>query len=167
MRFVLVALILAVAPAFGQNPAAACGPAMAQFKVKLDKTPHIAGQPDAGKARIYFIYDAGTAFEHPIGYPTIKIGMDGAWAGANHGDSFFWVDVAPGEHHVCATLQSSLVDPRLELTHFNAAAGRTYFYRTQLLLSGAVEVLELDALDSDEGFYLVSRYPMSLWTPKH
>lgn len=166
MRFVLVALMLAVAPAFGQDPAAACGPASAQFKVNLDRSPHSAGQPEAGKARIYFIHDAATV-AGVVPYPTVKIAMDGVWVGANHGDSFFQVDALPGEHHVCATLQSRLLLPRVELAHFRAEAGKTYFYRTQLLLSGEVEALELQAVDSDEGLYLVSKYPLSLWKPKH
>ncbi len=165
MRIAVLALLLAVAPALAQNPAA-CGPAATNFKVILDKTRHDVAQPEAGKARIYFIHDAGTLYEHPAGYPTVKMGMDGAWSGANHGDSFFWVDVAPGEHHICATLQSSLMDDRVELAHFNAEVGKIYFFRTRLLLSGSVEVLELEPVDSDEGAFLVSRYALGKSKPK-
>ena len=138
-----------------------------QFKVKLDKFPHSAAQLDEGKARIYFIHDAATAGDFtPLVYPTVKVAMDGSWVGGNRGDSFFQVDVTPGEHHICETLQTSIMDPRVELAHFNAEAGRIYFYRTRLLLSGTVEVLELEPIDSDQGAYLVSQYPMSSSKPK-
>ena len=166
MRNAIPVFLLTVSTAFAQSPTAACGPAATNFKVSLDKTRHDVAQPETGKARIYFIHDAGTLYEHPAGYPTVKMGMDGAWNGANHGDSFFWADVAPGEHHLCAALQSSLMDDRVELAHFNAEAGRIYFFRTRLLLSGSVEVLELEPVDSDEGALLVSRYALGKSKPK-
>ena len=50
----------------------------------------------------------------------MKLAVDGAWVGANHGNSYFSVSVEPGEHHVCVTLQSSLVAQRVELAHFTA-----------------------------------------------
>ncbi|MFZ0395185.1 MAG: hypothetical protein WCF17_08905 [Terracidiphilus sp.] len=168
MRIVLAVMILTVAPAFAQNPAAACGPAGTAFKVKLDKSLHSVEPPDAGRARIYFIHDAATAGDiMPLTYPTVKMAMDGSWVGANRGNSFFQVDASPGEHHFCAVLQTSFLDPRVELAHLIVEAGKTYFYRTQLLLSGEVDVLELDPVDSDEGRYLVSTFPMSLSKARH
>jgi len=165
VRIAVCVLLLAAIPAPAQNPPA-CGPVGTSFKVSLDKSHHDVTPPGAGKARIYFIHDAGTAFGRPVAYPTVKMGIDGAWAGANHGDSFFRVDVDPGEHHLCAALQSSLMPGRVELSHLNAEAGKIYFYRTRLLLSGSVEVLELEPADSDEGAYMVSRYPLSRSKPK-
>jgi len=92
--------------------------------------------------------------------------MDGAWVGANHNDSYFTISVEPGEHHLCATLQSSFVDNRVELAHFRAAAGKTYFYRTRLVMSKEVELLELEPIDSDQGKYLIASFPLSISTPK-
>lgn len=71
-----------------------------------------------------------------------------------------------GEHHICTTLQSSMVKPRLALAHFTAKAGKSYYFRTQLVLSGTVELLELQLLDSDLGRYLVSVFPMATATEK-
>jgi len=51
--------------------------------------------------------------------------MDGAWVRANHGNSYFALSVEPGEHHVCVTLQSSLVAQRVELAHFTAEAEKS------------------------------------------
>jgi len=165
MKVALVTLLLA-ASSFAQGPApptAACGPAMS-FKVKLDSSAHMMEQPDPGKARIYFFQDAGTNVT--LGYPTVKIGIDGAWLGANHGNSYFSVLVAPGEHHVCVTLQSSLVAQRVELTHFTAEADKAYYYRTRLVLSRSVELLELEAIDVDQAKYLIASFPLSVSSPK-
>ena len=164
--FVLVMLL--AASAFAQSPAdaspAACGPENVSFKVKLDESRHALAQPDQGKARVYFFHDAGTG--STLGYPTVKLAMDGAWVSANHGNSYFSLSVEPGEHHVCVTLQSSLVAQRVELAHFTAEAGKVYFYRTRIVMSRAVELLELDAIDSDQGKYLVASIPLSVSSPK-
>jgi hypothetical protein len=156
---------------FGQSGTspwpAACGPAQASFKVKLDDSQHTLLPPENGKARIYFIHEAGLPFTRlSLGYPTSKFAVDGTWIGADHGDSYFSASVDPGQHHMCATLQSSLVDDRVELTHFVAEAGKSYYYRTRLVLSGSVELLELQAIDSDQGEYLVRQYPLSIFKPK-
>jgi hypothetical protein len=65
------------------------------------------------------------------------------------------------ESIMCApTLQTSLVyDKRTELAHFRAEAGKVYYYRTRLVMSRAVELLELDPIDSDQGRYLVASLP--------
>jgi hypothetical protein len=166
MRAALVALLFA-ASAFAQAQstvsAAGC-PGDVSFKVHLDNARHTLAQPQKGKALIYFIHDAGA--DNGIAYPTVKIGLDGAWVGANHGDSYFSVSVSTGEHHVCATLQSSMVDQRVELAHFTAESGQVYFCRTRLLLSRAIELLELDRIDSDQGAYLIASYPLSVSHPK-
>ncbi len=96
----------------------------------------------------------------------MKLAMDGAWVGANHGNSYFSVSVEPGEHHVCVTLQSSFVAQRVELAHFTAEAGKTYYYRSELVTSRSVELLELDPIDSDQGKYLIDSFPLSVSTPK-
>jgi hypothetical protein len=167
MKIALVALLFA-ATALAQGPSvaptAACGPDNVSFKVKLDDTQHTLAQPEPGKARVYFIHDAGTWAL--FAYPTTKHGLDGVWVGANHGNSYFSVSIEPGEHHLCTTLQSSIVDDRVELTHLKAEAGRIYYYRTRLVLSRSVELLELEPIDSDQGKYLIASFPLSISTPK-
>jgi hypothetical protein len=152
----------------GMRYAAACGTQATNFKVKLDDSQHGPLIPQPGMAQIYFIHEAGTEFDsgRSIGYPTTKYGVDGSWAGANHGDSWFAFPVAPGEHHLCANLQSSLVSQRVELTHFTAEAGKSYFFRSRLVLSGSVELLSFQPADSDEGALLVSSLPMATASAK-
>jgi hypothetical protein len=165
---VAVLVMVFAASAFAQSPAdastAACGPENVSFNVKLDRSQHALANPDQGKARVYFLHDAGTG--STLGYPTVKVAMDGAWVGANHGNSYFFLSVEPGEHHVCVTLQSSLVAQRVELAHFAAEAGKVYYYRTRLVMSRSVELLELGAIDNDQGKYLVASTPLSISSPK-
>lgn len=167
MRIALVMPLFA-ASAFAQAPptasTAACGPEKVSFKEKLDESQHTLAQPDPGKARVYFFHDAGTSIS--LGYPTVKLAMDGAWVGANLGNSYFSVSVEPGDHHVCVTLQSSLVDQRMELAHFTAEAEKVYYYRTRLVMSRSVELLELDLIDSDQAKYLIASVSLSVSNPK-
>ncbi|MFZ1919138.1 MAG: hypothetical protein WAU58_16305 [Terriglobales bacterium] len=166
---VIVVILFAIF-GFAQAPPAAfpaaCGPEKVSFKVTRDDSQHSLAQPDPGKARVYFIHDAGTG--GTLGYPTVKVAMDGAWVGANHGESYFSVSAEPGEHHVCVTLQSSLVGQRVGLVHFTAEADKIYYYRTQLLVTGrgSIELLELDPIDSDQGKYLIGSFPLSVSSPK-
>jgi hypothetical protein len=151
---------------FGQSlsTASACGPDSISLSVHLHKNPPPPAPLQPGKALVYFIHESGTPVE--LGYPTTLIGMDGAWAGANHGDSYFFINVDPGEHHVCAALQSSFVNQRVELAHFTAEAGTAYYFRTRLILSRSVELLELEPVDSDQGKYLAATFPLSESKPK-
>jgi hypothetical protein len=168
MRIAWIALLFAASAIAQTSPAAptsACGPGNVSFKVKLDDSHQTAAQLEPGKALVYFIHDSG-ALLGMVAYPTTKIGVDGAWAGANHGDSYFAASVAPGEHHVCATLQTSFYDTRAEHTHFNAEAGKVYYFRTRLISSRSVELLELESVDSDQGRYLIAQYPLSISQPK-
>jgi hypothetical protein len=164
VAFILLLAACAFAQAPPAPPAPACPSEDISFKVKLDDSQHTLTPPERGKARVYFIHDAGTNSQ--LGYPTVKLAIDGTCIGANHGNSYFSVSVAPGEHHVCVSLQSTLVAQRVELAHFTAEAAKVYYYRTRLVMSRAVELLELAPLDSDQGTYLVASFPLSVSTPK-
>jgi hypothetical protein len=164
IALVLLSTPLALAQVPPAGPPSACGPENASFNVKRDDAQHSLTPADPGKARVYFIHDAGSGWT--AGYPTVKIAVDGSWVGANHGNSYFSVSVDPGEHHVCVALQSSLVGQRLELAHFTAAPDTVYYYRTRLVLSRSVELLDLEPIDSDQGKYLIESFPAALSKPK-
>jgi hypothetical protein len=167
MKVAIIALLF-TASAFAQSqdasPRAACGQENVSFKVKLNDAPQAPTQPDPGKALIYFIHESGEA--SLVAYPTTKVALDGAWIGANHNDSFFFVSVDPGEHHICATLQSSFFAGGLELAHLSAEAGKTYYYRTRFIVSRNVELLDLQQIDADQGKYLAASFPLSVSKPK-
>jgi hypothetical protein len=168
MKAALLVFALATV-AWPQNPNAfpsSCGDGT-NFKVKLQSAPPAQVLPPAGKAQVVFIHDTGdVSGSGLLWYPTSRYALDGAWAGANHGSSWFAVPIAPGEHHVCTDLQTSVAGQRTELAHFTAVAGQTYYFRTRLILSRAVELLDLEQIDSDQGAYLTRIYLLSIATAK-
>lgn len=163
----LVLLIAAPTLALGQSsdPSAACGAAGASFEIKLNRAHQTAESPEPGKAQVYFIQDTGVRVTFGV-YPTTLIGMDGAWVGAYKNDSFFFVAVDPGEHHFCSNLDSISTGHQRQLVHFTAEPGKTYYFRTRLLLAQGLIYPELSPIDSDEGRYLVASYPLSVSHPK-
>jgi hypothetical protein len=173
MKVVLVTILFA-SSAFAQSPTAvapACGPKSVIFDVSknLDDTHHTLAQPEPGTARIYFIEDDGPLGNHQ--HYTIKIGLDGAWVGAYKQNSYFYVSVEPGEHHVCANVQSSgQAGANVALAHFTAEPGKVYYFRTQFIPDESASViyayLELDQPDSDQAKYLIASYPLSVSNPR-
>jgi hypothetical protein len=126
----------------------ACGLQDAKFEVKSDKSQHPAPTPEEGKALIYFIAD---------GHLTTPIGVDGKWVGAVNDGKYFFVPIDPGEHHICAMLQSFMIRrvltwlPRVSVHSLKAEPGGTYYFRARLVGISTGFVLQLDQLDSDEG----------------
>lgn len=172
MNKMLAVLFLSCVPLFAQSrpapPSSACGNLHVSLAVDLDESSHVIQAPDPGKARIFFIEDTG--LRGNLGYPTTRIGIDGTWAGANKKNSYFSVDVDPGEHHLCLAVQSAFArwaPEVIELSHLNAAAGQTYFYRSRIISSQyGPEYLSFDPVDSDEAKYLIATYPLSTSRPK-
>lgn len=74
-----------------------CGPQDVKYEVKTDESQHPAPTPEDGKALIYFVAD---------GHLTSIFGFDEKWEGAVDGGRYFFVSIEPGEHHVCAMLQT-------------------------------------------------------------
>jgi len=156
-------LLLLVSPALAQtkasitSPPSSCGPASVQFDVKRDQT-HPPSELEPGMALVYVVANA----------ETIRVGLDGAWIGANRGNSHFSFSVAPGEHHLCSNVQSKSADysSLYSLANFTAEAGRIYYFRTRVWTSPTSVFLDLDALNSDEGRYLVTETPTVIFHSK-
>jgi Protein of unknown function (DUF2846) len=159
-----VAVALFAAPLFSQtqlaSALAACGESTVSMAVNLDDKQHALAQPETGKALIYFIQDIGQA--GTLAYPTTKIGIDGKWVGANKKNSWFAVAVDPGEHHLCAEIQSSFVAPEAELAHLTAEAGKVYYFRTRIIFAErTAEYFSLAPVDSDEANFQIAAYPQA------
>ncbi len=175
MRSVIVVMLFAVS-VFAQNQSvvtAACGPKGTRFDVKRDESQHTLALPEPGKARVYFVQDIGEV--NCLGSClTTRIGLDGAWVGANQYNSYFSVSVEPGEHHVCASPQSRFAPATsshyagilLALAHFTAEAGKVYYFRTRSFGGQYQKLFDIDALDSDQARYLIVNYPLSVSQPK-
>lgn len=157
---VVWALALMAAPmALGQAPVAAdagCGAAGVSFRVEA-ATGGMPAAPPAGKALVVFIEkDVGASIA-----ATSLAGMDGQWMGATHGNAWFAFEADPGVHHLCAQTHFSIWvggDSEEALLHFNAQAGRTYYFEAKNLAFSAERQADvsLTPVDGDEGRYLVS-----------
>lgn len=152
------------------RPRASCGLSSVQFEVKNEKKHSIA-QPAPDKALVYVIENLRAGCF--LCDTTTKIGLDGSWMGATKGNSYISFALDPGEHHLCANLQS---DPggsdATSLARFTADAGGIYYFRVRLTDrsnsgKGGVEwALDLDPLDSDQGRFLIESYESSSYRKK-
>lgn len=142
--------------------ASACGPKDVTFTVRMDLSQAPA-EPEPGKARVAFIQDGGPWGDHQ--HYVMKIGLEGAWVGAYKQNSYFTVSVDPGEHHVCANVQSkSSFGLLLALAHFTAEPGKIYYFRTRFFggmpgIESAPPYVDLETVDSDEAKYLMASFP--------
>jgi hypothetical protein len=151
----IAAIFLLSCCAFGQDKAAVsateagCGPQDAKFEAKSDASQHPVPSPEDGKALIYFVAD---------GRLTSPFGVDGKWVGAVNGGRYFFVAIEPGEHHICAMLQSFLPlrGPKVSVHSLKAESGGTYYFRTRMVGISSGFVLQLDQLDADEGRWFVA-----------
>jgi hypothetical protein len=174
MKVALVVLFV-VSAAWAQDKpmatavAPGCGAIDVKFDVKADKAQHPITQAEGGKAVVYFVED-DTHFQSTP-KPTTRIGLDGTWVGANHGNSYFYFTVEPGEHHLCASWQSTVgIGSRNKsaAAHFTAEAGGVYYFsvKNSWLRDSMILGIELVPLDSDEGQLLASKFSYSTFHPK-
>jgi len=140
-----------------------CGPQNVKYEVKTDESQHPTPTPEDGKALIYVVAD---------GHLTSIFGFDEMWVGAVNGGinggRYFFVSIEPGEHHVCAMLQSFLPErgPRVSVHSLKAEPGGTYYFRTRMVGISTGFVLQLDQLDPDEGRWFVAWSKFSTSHPK-
>jgi hypothetical protein len=162
---IALAVFLFSISAFGQNASliAACGPQETQFRVDVVAATGQPSQPqtDPAKALVYVIEDQKYKLMRDV---TTRVGVDGAWVGANRGNSYLFFAVPPGEHHLCTDWTSDFVPGGrlISLTSFTAEAGQTYYFRART--SGAKDekpAIDLDPLNTDEGKFLVASLRLS------
>jgi hypothetical protein len=143
MKTVLVVslFVLSAAPALAQDQAmaaraaAGCGSDNVQYDVKTDKSQHPLGQVPDGKALIYIFEQEKTDAEaFKIGAVTIRVGLDGQWIGANHGNTYFYFPVDPGDHSICANWQSSIgkLAKQASAASLSAEAGQSYYFQVRV-----------------------------------
>ncbi len=174
MKAILAILILTSSIAVAQEKAPGtavapgCGQSNGQFDVKTDKHQHPMTRPEGGKALVYFIEDDTKFLSRPN--PTTRVGVDGVWVGATHGDSYLYFAVAPGEHHLCASWQSAVIlgaGHQGAAAHFRAEDGGVYYFRVKNSWSREYPAdIEFGALDSDEAQLLMSKFSLSTSHPK-
>ncbi len=166
--------VLAQDDAASARAAAGCGPAQVNFDVKTDKNQHPSPKPEAGKALIFVIEDAKTNdLGFRIGGITTKVGLDGAWIGANQNQSYFFYSVDPGDHRLCANWQSS-IGSRARVgaaASFTADANKVYYFRTKIYVltdekDSRPPMMKLERIDPAEAQLLISSASLSTSHPK-
>jgi hypothetical protein len=173
--FLFFASSLAVSASANAQLPPGCGPTKIELNVKTQDGQHAAPDPAPGKALIVFLQD--DAKYEIVPRPTTRFGIDGAWVGATHANSFFSVSIDPGEHHLCANWQSPgmlIHARRTAVAHFTAEAGKTYYFRARDVAltdsKGAViaapEIKFEQVADSDEAQLLMNSFALSMSYPK-
>lgn len=178
MKSMLVVSLLTMlaVPVFAQDQATAartaagCGADNVQFDVKTDKSQHPLGQTPSGKALVYvFEVERTDAQLFKIGAVTIRIGLDGQWVGANHGNTYFYFPVDPGDHNLCANWQSTLgrISKLASAVSLTAETGQVYYFLTKVdERSHDHPAVWMEAVDPAEAKLLIASASLSDFHPK-
>jgi hypothetical protein len=145
-----------------------CGDDKIKFDVKTEGDQPAPAGPAEGKAQIVFIENENSKFSL-FSDVTVRFGMDGAWVGANYGNSYFALTVDPGVHHLCASWQSALerLQKNVDLTSLTAEPGQVYYFAAQVTLNSRDNpTFGLSQLNEDEGKYRVKESKLSTSKPK-
>lgn len=144
----------------------ACGDDKVKFDVTATKGQPAPSAPGAGLAQIVFI---GTVVKENLAFCVgcdvlTRLGLDGAWVGANKGNTYFSYDVTPGVHHVCTNWDSRLafLANKIGVASFTAEPGNVYYFQAKILMkmenldtAQMDQRLNLVALNEDEAKYLM------------
>ena len=137
-----------------------CGDDKVKFDVKTEKGQPAPAKPAEGKAQIVFMESENQPVA-PFHDATVRFGMDGAWVGATHGDSYFALTVEPGVHHLCASWQSHTGKKDVDVTSFTAERGQIYYFAAQITVNPSSVVFGLSQLNEDEGKYRLKTWKLS------
>jgi hypothetical protein len=136
LKLLIAALLLGIpicaqAQSSQDQSVGGCGSSKDGWDVSTVKQQPPAPTPESGKALVYVVQTMVDA--PPIGgnKATTRLGMDGTWIGANHGNSYFYFSVDPGPHSLCTDWQSVLYTRSglVSAADLNARAGKTYYFR--------------------------------------
>jgi hypothetical protein len=114
----------------------ACGDDKVKFDVKTQKDHPAPVPPEAGKAQLVLIENNDRQVS-PFRYATTRFGTDDAWVGADNGNSNFVLTVAPGEHQLGASGQSSVGRAKQkDVGSFTPEAGRVFYFAANKTMTG-------------------------------
>jgi hypothetical protein len=144
-----------------------CGDDKVKFDVKTESNRPAPAPPTSDMAQIILIQNENEMVA-PFSNATVRYGIDGTWVGANNGNSYFAVLVAPGVHHLCANWQSSIsLAKNVGLTSLTAEAGQTYFFAAQVTVNGRNSpTFAFSKMNEDEGKWQVKTQKLSTAKPK-
>jgi hypothetical protein len=149
-------------------PSAGCGPAKVKFNVSFNPNEHALRQPAPGQGLVYVV----EVFQRPpgeMGTPTIRVGVNGKWIGANHGTSYLSFPVEAGENHLCVNWQSRQrqLSDQHAVTNFVAEGGKTYFFKVEVTKrEGNVWSYDMQQIGLEEAKSFMAAAPLSISRPK-
>ena len=121
--------------------------------------------PNLARQRLYVIqYEKRDVEAFHIGAVTTRVGLDGTWQGANHGQSYLLVPVDPGEHHLCVDWQSSVEERSKQgsAVTLTAETGKVYYFRATVEQREThPPAIVLEAVDPAQGQFLISTSSLS------
>src|SRR5271156_6721060 len=176
---IALGMVILATMAWAQENSAGCGPGQTKFEVTREGHAHPIGAPETGKALVYVFGDSeldNAAIR--IGALNTRVGVDGEWVGAYGSKSYMYFSVAPGEHRLCTSQQSSLKsrrDNNSSAITFTAVEGKVYYFRTQpsptsLAASTTTGVpngvVELAAFDAAQAQLMIPKWAYSTSQPK-
>jgi hypothetical protein len=177
LKILLVALLLGL-PIFTQAQSSddqsdgGCGSSKAGWDVKTVKDHPPSPKPQDGKALVYVVQTMWVQPGIVIGSEkaTTRVGVDGTWIGANHGDSYFFFPVDPGEHSICTDWQSTFYarSGLASAADLNAEAGATYYFRVKVRDASQYRPgeVKIEPIDKSEARLLLGRSSFSTSHPK-
>jgi hypothetical protein len=138
------------------HSAGGCGPKKTQFDVKTTKVQPPAPKPGDRAALVYVIewmwLEPGINIDGAK--PTTRVGVDGSWVGANHGDSYFFFPIDAGNHSICTDWQSAFYarSGLASAADLVADAGGVYYFRVKVRDAdhdrpGEVKIEQIDAAE--------------------
>lgn len=143
-----------------------CGKDSVNFDVVTKKGKSQLPPPAAGKAQVILLENENQMIG-PFMHATVRFGMDGAWVGADHGNSYFALEVTPGLHHLCASWQSGFRGKDVDLTSFTAEPGKDYYFSADVTVASKEVVLfDLSQLNDDKGQYRAELAKLAVSKPK-
>jgi hypothetical protein len=146
-----------------------CGQDSEHFDVKTSKKQAPETKAVASQAAVYFVQDDREFQSTPK--PVMRVGIDGKWVGATHGNSYVMAVVEAGERHLCTNWQASVgigMPKQSGALHFTAEAGKSYYFvaKNRWFREKGLIPMKLEALDSDQGQLLVSQFAYAEAKPK-
>jgi hypothetical protein len=176
-RCVLALLIFLPSSIYGTSLPDACGNEKVSFEIRLQKNaPAPPPTPDDGKARLFFIEksEKPPAFIGCMNCRTdTRYGVDGGWVGATKNNSYFYISLEPGNHHLCVVRGKSV-----DAEPLTVEAGKTYYFQVEYNAEGTQygspdhpnyqvkKNVGFSMLNEDDGKYRVKISALSVATPK-
>ena len=149
----------------------ACGDFHTQFKSIRTSKDHPLAPAVNGMAQVYvieeYVYPQNIFGHFGVPTPTIRVGMDGHWMGADQDNSYMFFSAVAGNHHLCVQWQSKkkLFSKEVSVFGFNAEPNHATYFLVRIVARTSNPVwftLDLAPINRDEAMLLIAQYPHSV-----